>query len=136
MESDHWLVRKQEERGRIAARISDVIGCGRGRYLKMEISENKCFVGGQTGQRWLAGPGKCPEKVVAAAKTDTKNVVTDGDRRGIGGNHWYRQIGSHEVVMVVLIWWSGARWRHSGGEPKCRQHMGCNSENVGQNLLK
>ena len=79
-------------------------------------------MGGRTVRWWFAGAGKRPEQAAAVAKTDPKKIVSDGDCTGDGGDRGYDSKAGREVVTGVLVRWSGARRRLTGGEWKWRRH--------------
>ena len=54
-------------------------------------------------------------------KTDPENTVTGGYCGGSGSDHGYGRIARREVVTGVLVRWSGARRRLTGGESKWRR---------------
>ena len=83
-------------------------------------------MGGRIGRWCLAVPGKQPERVAAAVENDTENTVAGGYCGGSGSDHGYGRIARREVVTGVLVQWSGARRRLTGGESKWRWR---NSEN-------
>ena len=64
--------------------------------------------------------------MAAAVENDTENTVAGGYCGGFGSDHGYGRIARHEVVTWVLVRWSGARRRLTGGESKWRRR---NSEN-------
>ena len=86
-------------------------------------------MGSRTVRWWFAGAGKRPERAAAVAKIDPKNIVSDGECGGDGGDHGYESKASHEAVMGVPVWWPGEVRRLAGGGSKWWRRKGGEFQN-------